>query len=95
VKAESEGEIEGRSLAVAVSSSLVRLFGECGASLADLRLVDYQPESRCAIFRCNHKALDMARASMVALKGVDGEKTALRIVYVSGTLKALRKRLGQ
>lgn len=95
VKAESEGEIEGRSLAVAVSSSLVRLFGEYGASLADLRLVDCQPESRCAIFRCNHKALDMARASIVALKGVDGEKTALRIVCVSGTLKALRKRLSQ
>jgi len=95
VKIESQGEIVGRSLAAAVSSSLVRLFGEYGASLADLRLVDYQPGSRCGIFRCNHKALGMARASIAALKDVDGEKTALRVVYVSGTLKALRKRLGQ
>ena len=95
VKVESQGTFEGRSLAAALSGSLVKLFGEYGASLADFRLVDYQPESNCAILRCSHKVLDMVRASIVALKDVDGEKTALRIVCVSGTLKALRKRLSQ
>jgi len=95
VRIESQGELEGRGLAAALSGSLVKLFGEHGASLADLRLVDYQPESRCAIFRCNHRAVEMVRASIAALKDVDGEKTALRVVYVSGTLKALRKILIQ
>ena len=95
VRVESQRELEGRGLAAALSGSLVRLFGEYGASLADLRLVDYQPESRCAIFRCNHRAVEMVRASIAALRDVDGEKTALRVVYVSGTLKALRKRLIQ
>jgi len=95
VRIESQGELEGRGLAAALSGSLVRLFGEYGASLADLRLVDYQPESRCAIFRCNHKAVDTVRASIAALRDVDGEKTALRVICVSGTLKALRKRLIQ
>lgn len=95
VRIESQGELEGRGLAAALSGSLVRLFGEYGSSLADLRLVDYQPGSRCAVFRCNHRAVEMARALIAALKDVDGEKTALRVVYVSGTLKALRKRLSQ
>ena len=95
VRIESQGELEGRGLAAALFGSLVKLFGEYGASLADLRLVDYHPDSRCAIFRCNHKAVEMVRASIAALKDVDGEKTALRVIYVSGTLKALRKRLSQ
>ena len=93
VKVDSEWELYRKSLADAVYDSLLRLFGEFGASLAGLALIDYHPETKCAVFKCTHKALDMVKASIIAVKDVDGKNVAIQIVYVSGTLKALRKRL--
>lgn len=92
VKADSEWEVDRKSLADAVHNSLLRLFGECGASSAGLALIDYYPDRKCAVFKCAHKALDMVKVSIVAVKEMNGKKVATQIVYVSGTLKALRKR---
>ncbi|MFQ6095454.1 MAG: Rpp14/Pop5 family protein [Candidatus Bathyarchaeia archaeon] len=93
VRVDSESEVDRKRLADAVYDSLLGLFGEFGASLAELRLIDYYPKSKCAIFRCTHKALEMVKASIVAVKEVDGKKASTQIVCVSGTLKALRKKL--
>ena len=92
-KVDSESEVDGKRLADAVYDSILRLFGEYGASFAELALIDYYPDRKCAVFKCTHKALDMVKASIVAVKEVDGKKAATQIIYVSGTLKALRKRL--
>ncbi len=93
VKIDSEHEIEGRDLLNAVSDSLFKIFGEYGASLAELTPIDYDPRTNCAVFRCAHKALEMAKASIIAVREINRKKAAAQIIYVSGTLKALRKRL--
>lgn len=78
---------------IAVSVSLLKLFGEYGASQAELAFIEYNPELRCLILRCSHKALDMVKASIAVVTNIRGEKAALHILYVSGTLRALRKRI--
>lgn len=93
VKIDSEQNIERRDLFNAVFTSLLRLFGEYGASLAELTLIDFDSKSNYAIFRCTHKALEMVKASVVAVREINRKNVAAQIVYVSGTLKALRKRL--
>lgn len=93
VKIDIEGNVERTDLINAVSSSLLRLFGEYGASLAELTLIDFDPQVNCATFRCSHKTLEMVKSSIIALGEIKGKKAATQIVYVSGTLKALRKRL--
>lgn len=93
MKIDIEGNVERTDLINAVSSSLLKLFGEFGASLAELTLVDFDPQVNCATFRCSHKTLEMVKSSIIALGEIKGKKAATQIVYVSGTLKALRKRL--
>jgi len=94
VKIDSEDNTERGDIVNAFSSSLLRLFGEYGASLAELTLIDYDPKVNFAVFRCAHKALEMAKASIIAVREINRRKAATQIIYVSGTIKAVRRRLG-
>jgi len=93
VKVEGGYVPDAKDLSDAIWTSLLRLFGEYGASKAELSLIDYNPETRRAILRCSHSALEMVKASIVAVTEVGNEKAALHILLVSGTLKALRRRM--
>jgi len=84
---------EERDIFNAVSLNLLKLFGEYGVSLAELTLIDFNSETSHAIFRCNHSALEMAKTSISALTEVGRKRAATEIVYVSGTLKAIRRRI--
>ena len=77
----------------AVWTNLIQLYGEYGASQADLSLIEYNPNKSYAIFRCSHKALDTVRTTISAVTKIGGLRLALHILYVSGTLKALKRRL--
>jgi len=84
----SKGEVWG-----AVWRSLLQLYGEYGASQADLSLIEHNPDENYAIFRCAHRALETVRAAISAVTKLGGRRAAFHIIYVSGTLKTLRKRM--
>jgi RNase P/RNase MRP subunit POP5 len=93
VRVESNQTFSERDVYDAVWTSLVRLFGEYGASQSGLFLVEYKPEKRQAVFRCSHRALEMVKASIAATTEVTTEKAAFHIIRVSGTLKSLRTKI--
>ena len=76
-----------------IFSSLLRLFGEVGASKALFKVIDYDGEEGLAIIRCGHEHMGLLRAALAAITDVRGSPTALHVIDVSGTSKALRKRL--
>jgi len=73
----------------AVWSSVTRLVGEVGASLAGLALVRYDIEGKTAILRVNLEAVDNVRAAVAAMTVLGGKAAAVHVVAVSGTIKAL------
>jgi len=77
----------------AIWDSILRLFGEYGASRTDLRLIDYDPENKRAVIRCSHEALPLVKASIPCITRIGGRPAAVHIELVSGTLKSLRKKL--
>ncbi len=83
---------DGKELFDSVSSSIMRMFGEYGASRAELALIEFDASKQQAIIRCSHKELDSARAAIVGVTSVGNVKVIPRILLVSGTLKALRKK---
>ena len=76
-----------------IFSSLLRLFGEVGASKASFRVVEYDAGEGVAVVRCGHKHAGLVRAALAAITDVGGRPAALHVLDVSGTLRALRKRL--
>ncbi len=93
VRIDSDGISDGRDVYDAVSSSILRLFGEYGASQTELALIEYDQETKQAILRCSHRALDLVKASIVAVTEANNEKATVHIALVSGTLKSLRSRI--
>jgi RNase P/RNase MRP subunit POP5 len=77
----------------AVQASLHRLFGEYGASKANLKLVK-RPEKGQIVIRCSHRALEQVRAAIASTTVIDGKAGAIHVAGVSGTLKALSEKTG-
>jgi ribonuclease P/MRP protein subunit POP5 len=92
LKVQSEEHSDGRTVMDAVDTSVKRLFGEYGASQANLRLIEYIPQNNQLVIRCSHKALEKVRAAITSTIEINGKTAAIHVVGVSGTLKALSKK---
>lgn len=92
LKIESEQQLTEQNVTDAIYASVLRLFGEVGASQANLRIVKYVPEKSQFVVRCSHKMLEQVRAAIVSTTVSDGKAVTFHVVGVSGTLKALAKK---
>ena len=94
LQVDSEGAPSQRELMDAVWGSVAKLYGEVGASLTGLVLVDFDVERRLAVVRVSLAAVGLVRASLASIVSVGGRDAAVHVVAVSGTLKALFGMLG-
>jgi RNase P/RNase MRP subunit POP5 len=76
----------------AVWSAVTRLYGEYGASLTSLTLIEYDVEKKTAVIRTALVAVGMVRAALASVLSVAGKEAAVHVVAVSGTLKSLREK---
>jgi ribonuclease P/MRP protein subunit POP5 len=76
----------------AVEASVQRLFGEYGASQANLKLIKFIPQKSQLVVRCSHKVLEHVRAAIASIIEINEKTAAIHVVGVSGTLKALYKK---
>ena len=88
----SEQPFDERQVLDAVQASVLRLFGEYGASKVELKLIKGIPEKRQLVLRCSHLMLEKIRAAIASTVEVAGKPAAVHVVDVSGTLKALSKK---
>lgn len=93
VQVESEGSFSRKDFMDAVWKALLQLFGEYGASKTNLALIEYDVRSKRGILRCSHDAIDMVRAAVSCVSKLDETLIAIHVLRVSGTLKALRKKV--
>jgi RNase P/RNase MRP subunit POP5 len=89
VQVECEGIPSERDLMDAIWGSLTRLYGEAGASLANLALISFDVERKLAVIRVGLVVLPQFRASLAAVTSIAGVPAALHVLSVSGTIKAL------
>jgi len=76
----------------AVWAAVTKLYGEVGASLTGLALISFDLERKVAVLRVSLAALSMVRASLATINGMAGKETAVSVLGISGTLKALYAR---
>jgi ribonuclease P/MRP protein subunit POP5 len=89
---ESEQPFNENEMLTSVQASILRLFGEYGASKADIKLIKTNPEKNQLVLRCSHLMLEKVRATITSIVEVAGKPAAVHVVGVSGTLKALSKK---
>ncbi len=73
----------------AVWAAVTKLYGEVGASLTGLALINFDGERKIFVVRASLASLPMVRASLAAVTAIAGKSASMHVLAVSGTLKAL------
>jgi RNase P/RNase MRP subunit POP5 len=90
---DSEGAISRKEFMYALWDAVVKLYGEYGASLTNMTLIDFDLERKSVVIRTSLFTVSMVRASLASITSLAGVEAAVHVLAVSGTTKALRKKL--
>ena len=92
LKIQSEQLLDEKKVMAAVLASVNQLFGEYGASQANLKLIKHNSERNQLVIRCSHKMLEKVRAAIAAITEINEKTATIQVIGVSGTIKALSKK---
>jgi ribonuclease P/MRP protein subunit POP5 len=92
---DTDKEPSRRELVDAIWGAIVKLYGEYGASQANLTLINYDLETKIAVIRTSLEALNLVRTSLSSITSIAGDEAVLHVVAVSGTIKALLTKLSR
>ena len=93
LQVDSDGAPTPKEFMDAVWGTVTKLYGEYGASLTSLTLIDYNAEKKTAVIRTALAAVGMVRTSLASIMSVANREAAVHVVAVSGTIKSLREKL--
>jgi RNase P/RNase MRP subunit POP5 len=77
----------------AVWSAVSRLYGEYGASRTGLTLIDCDAERGFAVIRVTQTGLEMVRTALGSITSIGNKPAATHVLTVSGTIKALYRKM--
>ncbi len=78
----------------ALWGAVSKLYGEVGASLTGLALINFDGERKIFVVRTSLLSLPMVKASLATVTSVAGKVASMHVLAVSGTLKALYTNVG-
>jgi ribonuclease P/MRP protein subunit POP5 len=90
---EVDGVPSEREIMDAIWTAVTKLFGEVGASLTELALMNFDVERKIAVVRTSLVSLLSVRASLATITSVAGRDASVHVLAVSGTIKALQKNI--
>ena len=90
---ECEGLPTEREFMDAIWAAVTNLYGEVGASLTGLALINFDVERKVAVVRTSLASLPSVRASLASVTSVAGREALVHVLAVSGTIKALFEKL--
>lgn len=95
LKIDSNETFSSKEFMDAVWNALLKLYGEYGASRTGLTLIDYDGEKGLAVARTLHTEVEMVRAALASITKIQDKPAAIHVLTVSGTIRALYKKIKQ
>jgi len=89
----AEPRAEPDEMMHAIISSYEDLFGKFGLASAGIKLVKSYPSKGILIVRCFLDSLPRLILALASITKIGEERTALRIISISGTIKSLTRKL--
>jgi RNase P/RNase MRP subunit POP5 len=90
---DSDGAPTPKEFMDAVWGAVTKLYGEYGASLTGLALIDYNAEKKTAVIRTALATVGVVRTSLASITSVANREVAVHVIAASGTIKALYEKL--
>ena len=92
LQVDSDGAPTPREFIGAVWSAITKLYGEYGASLTSLKLIDYNVEKKTAVIRAALTTVRMVRTALASITSIEDREATVHVRAVSGTIKSLREK---
>ncbi len=92
LKIETELQIDKKLMQNVIQDSILRFFGEYGASKADLMVLKILEDKKKVVIRCSHIMIEKVRASIASITSINGKLATFHVENISGTLKSLYKK---
>ncbi|MDP7282486.1 MAG: Rpp14/Pop5 family protein [Candidatus Undinarchaeales archaeon] len=83
----SKTSVKEQDVVRAITGSILRMFGEFGASKTNVWLIEYDAKTKKGIVRCSHKAVQTVVASVTTITKIGDVEAAFVVKGVSGTIK--------
>jgi ribonuclease P/MRP protein subunit POP5 len=93
IEVASEGHPDRKSVVDAVWASLLKLYGEVGASRTSLWVMDWDDKSNRGVLKANHKSVETIRSAATMIREINGKRATVSTIVTCGTLKGARVRL--
>lgn len=82
-----------REIANLIWGAISKLYGECGASLTNLSLIDYDTDKKIAVIRISLESVNIVKASLASITKVADQPAAVHVIAVSGTLRSILEKV--
>ena len=93
IKIDGERSFNDSEVIQVIQYSISRLFGEYGASKAEIRLIKNIPEKGVTILQCSLRMVLEVRAAIASITRIDKKKVIMNVIEVSGTINSLIKKI--
>jgi len=90
----SESKVDFDSVSNAIWYSIINFLGEKGAAEADAWVIKnaYDASKQIGILKCSHTDVENVRAAMALVQKVGESRAIVRVLGISGTIKAARNK---
>ena len=90
----SESNIEYNDLINSIWHSMLNLLGELGSSRTNAWIIKntYNEKTNIGLIRCEHNEVENVRAALGLVQRIGDSRVIIRVLGVSGTIKAARKK---
>ena len=92
---ETDAMLDADSLNKVIEEKIHYLYGVKGAVEMNLQLMEYNPDEKYGIIRCNHNQLNEMRAVLAHISDIHGRPARIDVQLVSGTIKSLKKHINE
>lgn len=93
LRSDALKQTDSDSLKKAINDEGLRFFGEYGMSFSAIKLVEYFPEKRIGLIRCERSKLEDVLGFLALLDSLGGKPARLVSLSSSGTIRTLHDRL--
>ncbi len=91
----SDFYITKKEISLAIWHTLMNLLGEMKVSKLHYRFLEYDGDSRVGIVVCSHKFIGEVIACLSLIGNVNNKRVSIVPLAVSGTIKALRRKVSR
>ncbi len=94
VKVFSEKSVKKEDVESAIMHSLVDIAGEINIAIANVKFLKElcKEEKQIYVIRFSHSAKELVHAAIALVNRIGDSKVAMRIIGISGTIKALKRK---